>query len=72
MHVINIFIILKLAAKVDVNLKISSHSAVQRTFEVGTTPLLKSGNVFSPVTNEYMKVPYVENKKILATTTTVL
>lgn len=66
-----IFNNLFLGPKVDVNLKISSIGVVQRTNEIGNTPLLKNGKFFNSQTSEFETRPYVENKQIIATTTTV-
>jgi hypothetical protein len=39
---------------------------------VGTSPIPKVGQVIDPVTGSYENVPFIDNKKILAQTTTVL
>jgi hypothetical protein len=38
---------------------------------VGTSPIPKVGQVIDPVTGSYENVPFIDNKKILAQTTTV-
>jgi hypothetical protein len=45
---------------------------VQRTYDIGSTPVPKVGRAFDPATGTFSSVPFVENKKIVATSTTVL
>lgn len=52
-------------------LNVKSTGVVQRTWPIGTTPLPKQGRVFNANTGTFDNVPYVDNKKITATTTTV-
>ncbi len=54
------------------NLNIKSTGLVTRTVDLGTTAVPKVGKVFDPSTGTFDNVAYVENKKIVGTTTTVI
>ena len=52
-------------------MKIRSSALVQRTFDLGSTPSPQVGRAFNPSTGSFETVPFVQNNKIVATTTTV-
>ncbi len=57
--------------KVNVNLRVNSIGLAQRTWDIGTTQVPKQGRVFDSNTGTFNTENLVENKKIIATTTTV-
>jgi len=56
--------------KMNINLRVSTLSVVQRNEKLGHTELPKIGRVFDPSTRTFDTVPFVDHKVLHATTTT--
>ena len=62
---------IKIAAKIDIDLRVRTIGVAQRTDPIGTTVIPKVGTAFDKATGTFNTVQYVEDKKLVSTSTTV-